>query len=441
LRTTFVSLDRGTRAECEFLQPDRWRDVLMLRPEEATIARGSGLSYVGASFAQGGTSIGMGRFDRILGFDSAQGWIEVEVGCTVGKLYSFLAPRGLRLPVQPGYPTITIGGCIAGNVHGKNHMREGVFGRHVLSLRLRHPDHGILECSETDNAEAFDLTIGGLGLTGIILSARLALMPLEGTEVSEEHLPIASLEEAFAEIARLKDQADMLYAWLDLSRPSHDTRGNGFITLARTAPGVPLSSMPTLPGRLDPSGSEIKRLPLFRAQTLPWVNRVYRAQALRHRGPRRIPLADFLFPAMGKESYFHFFGNAGFFEQQVLLPADAVASYLPDFRRILARHGAPVALTTLKAFDGGRNHLLHYDGEGFSFSIDLPDTPESRALAAELDELNCSVGGKTCVIKDGRLSAATARRQFPDYDQFRARLAAFDPRRLFASELSRRLDL
>ena len=160
MKRVFASLDRHTVRECEFDEPDRYRELFSLTAAKPLIGRGAGVSYVAASFGAGATSIGMRRFNRILAFNEAERWIEIEAGITLGRLYEFLTGRGLCLPVQPGHPQITIGGCIAGNIHGKNQFREGLFGDHVRSLRLFHPSRGLLDLAPEQDAGLFELTVG-----------------------------------------------------------------------------------------------------------------------------------------------------------------------------------------------------------------------------------------------------------------------------------------
>ncbi|MDK9721109.1 MAG: FAD-binding oxidoreductase [Rhodospirillales bacterium] len=434
------SLDRQAACMAEQRLLERLGDLERWPQEGFLIGRGAGLSYVGASFAESAVSLDASAFDRLLDFNAQEGWIEAEAGLTLGRLFSFLAPRGWQLPVQPGYPGITLGGCIAGDVHGKNHLREGTFKRHVLGFELLHPDHGRLWCSPAEHAEIFDLTLGGLGLTGLILRARIKLSPLRGAWVEERHWPVESLEEAFAQALKLKDRHDMLYAWLDLAKPKSAV-GKGYIATADLIPGPLPREMPAPPARLNPSGPELKRRPLFNRFTMSWINKLYRWQGLRNGGAARISLPAFLFPAAGKESYFHFYGQRGFVELQMLLPFEAAGSYLPAFRSLLARHDVPVMLATLKIFEGGQQTGLRYDGEGYSFTIDVAATPGALAMLSELDELNTDHGVVTGVLKDSRLSSSVARAQYKGYDAFRARLQAFDPRRRFRSILSERLGL
>ncbi|MBF0268038.1 MAG: FAD-binding oxidoreductase [Alphaproteobacteria bacterium] len=434
------SLDRQAACMAEQRLLERQGDLERWPGEDFLIGRGAGLSYVAASFDETAVSLDVSVFDRLLDFNAQEGWIEAEAGITLGQLFRFLAPRGWQLAVQPGYPGITLGGCIAGDVHGKNHLREGTFKRHVLGFELLHPDHGRLWCSPDENAEVFDLTLGGLGLTGLILRARIKLAPLKGAWVEERHWPVDSLEEAFAQALKLKDRHDMLYAWLDLAE-AKKAAGKGYIATADLIPGPLPQEMHAPPACLDPSGSNLKRRPLFNRFTMPWINRLYRWQGLRHGGAVRIGLPVFLFPAAGKESYFHFYGDRGFVELQMLLPFEAADSYLPAFRSLLSRHDVPVILATLKIFEGGSQTALRYDGEGYSFTIDVAATPRALAMLAELDGLNTEHGVVTGVLKDSRLSSSVAQAQYRGYDEFKARLRTFDPRRRFRSTLSERLGL
>jgi len=212
LRTSsafFVSVDRQVTAHSRYCAPDRYRDLhKAVNLSEPLIGRGAGLSYVAASFDRESTSISMTHFNRILRFDPARMEVEVEAGMAVGKLSAFLAEHMLYLPVQPGYPQITVGGCIAGNVHGKNQYRDGLFSDWIISLRLLHPAHGELECSRAENFDVFDLTCGGLGLTGIVLAATLRLkkLPSRGFLTSTEWF--SGLRAAFDVVEKIVEALD-----------------------------------------------------------------------------------------------------------------------------------------------------------------------------------------------------------------------------------------
>lgn len=438
MRRRLASLDRYLSIECEIDQPDRYRQIYEAARSGKLIPRGAGVSYTAASFAADALSIDLSRFDRILDFDKDGSWIEVEAGISLGKLFEFLTPHGLHIPVQPGHPQVTVGGCIAGNVHGKNQFREGVFGSRVQSLTLFHPDHGKITASRDENADVFDLTVGGLGLTGFILSARLSLSILPGRAMREHIVPVADLQTAFQEVDRLKSDYDMIYCWNDLCRTGADA-GRGYLVAGSYVEGTEGSAAPTAYKRLDPSGNR-RRPKIFSDLTMPWINRIYYRRNVRGGPDRVVPLFEFLYPAVGKEFFFDLFGQSGFIELQALVPRDAIDDYVREFLNLLRREDRRIALTTIKAFDG-EQRLLHFNGSGFNFTIEVENTYENRGFLSILDDLNSRFGAITNVMKDSRLTAEVAQRQYRYYGEFRERLHRYDPKRRFVSSLSERLAL
>ncbi len=440
MKKRFTSLDRHVTAECAVVEPDRYRQLSSAFSGEIFIPRGAGLSYAPASFAPGSMSIDFSRFDRILDFNPEDCWIDVEAGISLGKLFEFLTPKGLQLPVLPGHPQITVGGCIAGNVHGKSQFTEGVFGATVLAMDIVHPDHGTIRASPTENADVFDLTIGGLGLTGLITRARLSVTALPGNAVLTATLPFTGLLTGFKELANVRERYDMAYSWIDLTG-ADDGRAPGFVITGNFIASTPsdIGNPIKRYKRLDPS--QAKRRPrVFSDGTLGLVNRVYRH--LTERADRRATagLFGFMFPAVGKEFYFDFFGDLGFVEMQILLPADSIESYCREFTALRRQHNRPIALTTVKCFKG-RQRLLHFNGDGFNFTIELPNSPATLLFLADLDAINTAHGAISNVMKDSRLPRSVAEAQFPEFDLFKKRLQTFDPKRRFRSTISERLGL
>ena len=146
---------------------------------------------------------------------------------TVGELVRFAVGRGAWFPVLPGHPAITVGGCVAFNVHGKSQHDVGCFSDHVVSLTLLHPDHGELVCSPNDNAGIFELTLGGMGLTGYIATITLQLQPLPGRGIRRTAHPVANLTEAvelMQSLAASGDGGGTLYSWNDLNQRGRELR-------------------------------------------------------------------------------------------------------------------------------------------------------------------------------------------------------------------------
>ncbi|MBR1270654.1 FAD-binding oxidoreductase [Bradyrhizobium sp. AUGA SZCCT0222] len=436
------SFDRSYRETCQICQPDRWRTLETAVAASDSIARGAGLSYVAASFGDGATSIDMRRFNRFVGFDQSERWVEVEAGISLGKLYSFLAPRGLYLAVQPGHPQITVGGCIAGNVHGKNQFREGIFQNCVLSLKLFHPSLGYLDLSRKQNPELFELTCGGFGLTGLIVSAKLRVEELPAQAVSRRIIPVESLLAGVAEIDRAKAHSDMAYAWFDLAN-SHK-QGRGYVARGTFLQNNSVQENPEeiqLPnwrsiGRKQQAFGGLK---VFNRMSLPLINRLHYRSELNRRETTQ-SLFTCLFPTIGNEIYYDGYGRNGFIEQQVLVPELSVNSYVVEFTRLVRKSKCFIPLMTLKAFRGDERYL-DYNGTGYSFAIDLPQSLDAHRFLNTLDEINVEHGAKTNLLKDSRLSTAVVERQYPHYGDFKRELFRFDPARRFRSALSHRLSL
>ena len=435
------SFDGGVRETVRLARPDRYRDLLLPASAGPRSCRGGGYSYAPASFGGGALAVDQTRFDRLLAFDEGTGEVECEAGATLGALHAFLGPRGFFLPVQPGYPGITIGGCIAADVHGKNQYRDGTFRSHVASLRLFHPRHGEVEASGTANAEAFDLTCGGLGLTGAILSARLRAARLPSAAITMERRPLASLSSALEALEEAAATSDFLYTDHDVTRRGA-AFGRGVLVSGRFARGEE--------GPRDGSAGRWVRMtaesrgaavpPLLNRWTaVPFDRVVAAAQGL---GPSRSRsrVFDFLFPVARKAAYFHLFGRRGFHELQWIVPAPRVPDLLRELPRLLARRSAPVTLASCKLFRGTPS-LVRFDGAGLCLALDFPRDGSSPAFAAELDRLGTDVGALPNLAKDSRLPRDVARAGLAGFDDFRERLRRFDPDRLYRSALSERLGL
>ncbi|MBF0092956.1 MAG: FAD-binding oxidoreductase [Alphaproteobacteria bacterium] len=430
---TFHSLGFGESARGRWLVPDRLRFLDAL-PGVPGIPRGAGLSLAGAGFGEDVLALDMRRFDRILAFDPGAGTITVEAGITLGKLFRFLAPRGWQIAAQPGHPDITVGGCIAGNVHGKNPLAHGCFGRWVLELDLIHPDHGRLVLSADERADLLELTIGGFGLTGVIATATILLQPMPGGRMRVEPVPVASLEAAVETLIDRQGDADQLYSWHDMATSGR--RGPGLVFHGRPLNGprsaLPLASYPAL-------NPELWALPVG-VMNRPGIAVVNLAQSLRWRRPRELGAAEAAFPFARLPYYFYLYGRKGFLEHQTLVPWAAAPAYLTSLRRLFDRHGVTPGLFVMKPF-GGSPGLLRFEGEGLSVALEAAGGEQARTLFTELDALDADHGGRANLIKDARLPARAVAAQYPGLDEFRRRLAAFDPRRRMRSSLSRRLEL
>jgi len=423
-----ASFDRTERLTARVERPEAYRQLFeAIDRQEYTIARGAGLSYSPASFDAEATSIELTRFDRVLGFDAQSGDVVVEPGVQVGVLSAYLARKGRHLPAMPGYPTITVGGCAAFDIHGKSQFHSGTFGDWVRSLTLYHRDHGELTCSREQHADVFELTLGGMGLTGVIVQLVLRTTPLPAPHVEVRSVPVRNLREAADMLQEQATRADCLYSWNDLNLPG-ETFGKGVVFVERFV------TEPPPPARLPKLGLSVRsKLP-----ACSW-NRVSTRLALgafaRMQPALRIaPLHDALFPIHGKEYYYAAFGPNGLRECQLIVPHARWSAFVSALQALIEKSRVPVTLGSLKLFRGEQS-LLRFRGAGICVALDVPANQRSLALFEALDTLALEHAATANVSKDSRLGQHACERLFPEYAKFKRELARFDPRQRCRSRL------
>jgi len=440
----FMSFDGGIRSDGLLQRPDRyrfWKTASVTRP---LIPRGAGLSYAAASFYDNGLSIEHGSFNRILDFDSEQHIVEVESGIGLSALHDFLSLRGLYLPIQPGHGRITVGGCIAADVHGKNHARDGSFINQVVGFKLFHPEQGFIEVSPETEPALFRLTCGGYGLTGHILSVRLRARLIPSRMIEVNAISVENVWTGIEHLAHYALDSDFAYTWHDFTLNS-SRFGCGYLFLARFVPeseklDTLLTSGPPLPPKLSAEIRTNWRLPLLNRWTIRGLNFAYRSNQNTKGAIRRISLYEALFPIHKTQFYFKLFGSRGFHEYQVIIPIDRMPEYLYGVRDFLKQRTIAVTLASAKLFSG-QSELLRFTGDGACLALNFPRTSEASNFLTFLDQLVISLGGIPNIIKDSRLPRSVVEACYPGLQHFRRELHSFDPKRLFRSELSERLGL
>ena len=435
MKKRFTSLDRQDTANCEIRIPDRYRDFESWQSEGPQTVQGAGLSYVAAGFGDSSTVHDMKKFNRILAFNAEEQWLEVEAGATIGDIYFFLKRWNLCIKSLPGYPSVTIGGCIAVNVFGKNQTKEGLFGNCVRSLKLFHPIHVFQSLSPTENPELFDLTVGGLGLTGVMVSAVLSLNKIPGMGVCEKKVEVKNLRECFETLKTYSQSEDLLYSWNNFSA---NAGGRGFVITGQFCSDEGKGG-----------GARVKKFDL--ARTCCWpnfynpltqkvLNTAYEFLNLKWKAEQTLSYFDYFFPVANKMIYFKLFGKKGFLERQYLIPFEAQDSYLQSFDRIFTKHKPLVTLCSCKIFKG-EQRLLHFNGNGIVLTMDLPADDRYLPFHRELYDLNLEHGVIDNFAKDSLIDGPTVQNQYPEFEEFKERLHAWDPERLFQSNLGSRLGL
>ena len=410
------------------------------------IARGNGRAY-GDAALNPELTLSMLAMDRMRAFDTNTGLLDCEAGVLLADLLDTFVPRGWFPPVAPGTKLVTVGGMVAADVHGKNHHRDGTFGAHVESLTLACADGTIRECSRAENADLFRATLGGMGLTGVILSARFRLRPIETAFVMAETLAARDLDETMALFETSRDWPYSV-AWIDcLARGAR--LGRGVLTrgafMARSALPPRLASNP-----LRPAHAGKLRVPAHVPSAL--LNRVsigvfnelcYRRGRVRAQaGARPVHFDRFFFPLDRIEAWNRLYGRRGFVQYQCVLPKRVSAAGIAALLECAAASGQGSFLAVLKLFGPAGEGLMSFPMEGYTLALDFPVRSGTAALLDRLDEITRRHGGRVYLAKDARSASARMREGYPRLGAFEAvRADAAGAPSRFASELSRRLAL
>ncbi|MFC1734037.1 FAD-dependent oxidoreductase, partial [candidate division KSB1 bacterium] len=384
-------------------------------------------------------SIDMTKFNRILAFDSENGIIKVEAGLPIGDLIRFIVQRGWYFKVVPGYPSITIGGCVAFNVHGKSQFNIGIFGDHIKELTLYHPDHGEIICNSTLNKDVFELTIGGFGLTGVILDVTLVLSPLKGNAIIRNRIKCKDLTDAVEKMNSLKNENDNVYSWNNLN-DSGKHFGKGIIYLENFSTGI---SIPNYDFKFkhNLAGNRKKSVVNFiNKSTAEFICFYYYNKELFSCAPSVLSIVEGTFPIYGKEIYYYLFGKKGFREYQLIIHQHVADEFFSNLQKLIKKYRIPVTLGSLKLFQG-ENRYLNFSNDGVCLAIDVPAMTRSENFFSEIDDLTIRFNGKANLSKDSRLSAKTIGSMYDQYGEFKGEILKYDPQKLFTSSLRQRMEV
>lgn len=406
------------------------------------IARGNGRAY-GDAALNASCVLDMRRMNRLILFDEETGLLVCEAGTLLSDLIDLFLPRGWFIPVTPGTRFVTIGGMVAADVHGKNHHVCGSFGDHVEWIDLTLADGQMVRCSRQENADIFNATFGGMGLTGIVLRVAFVMRRVETDLIAQRLLRAANLDEAM-DLFEANTHASYSVAWIDCLASGGEL-GRSLIML-----GEHLEKADLPAARAGSAFAESPRQRLsvpisipafvFNRRSVGTFNAMYYARACT--GDRVVTLGSYFYPLDSIGSWNRLYGRNGFVQYQFVLPKAASREGLRTLLTRIAAVGTGSFLAVLKLFGSvaRRAGSLSFPREGYTLALDFPASIDTLNLLVELDGVVASYGGRLYLAKDARSGSATLA-GYEELDAFRATRARIDPTRRFSSLLSQRLGL
>lgn len=446
--TTVCGWGGGESVAVELLRP---RSVVELRESlevargrrghtRGAIVRGLGRSYGDAAQLSNGLVLDATQLKGIE-LDRERGVVTVGAGVALAELLDRVIPAGWLVPVLPGTQHVTVGGAIASDIHGKNHGAAGTFGAHVRSLELLTASGEAQVLRPTD--EMFGATLGGMGLTGIITRAELALRAVRSPLISVDTDRVESIDDALAVLS--SPGGTYRVAWLDLlgARP-----GRGVVT--RAEPLERPSTDPAQASRIHSAPATVRartRVPerwpagVLRPSTVRAFNELRFRLAPRHQREHLEPLATHMFPLDKLDAWPRLYGRRGFLQYQLVVPRGAEGVLRTVIER-LRRARVPCYLAVLKDFGPANGAPLSFPIAGWTLALDLPRAASGLFEALDhCDELVAAAAGRVYLTKDARLRPDAVSAMYPRLEEWRALRDRADPDGLWRSDLALRTGL
>ncbi len=381
-----------------------------IKKDNSFIPFGNGRSYGDSALAE--NIIYCKPYNYFLGFDEESGVLHCQSGVLLSEIIEVFVPRGWFLKVTPGTKLITVGGAIASDIHGKNHHVEGCFSECVEEMRMMLSDGTIQICKKGD--ELFKATCGGMGLTGVILEAKIALKKINSKYINQTTIKTKNLKETFNAFEKY---AHMPYsvAWIDCLAKGENI-------------GKCLLMVGDFADDGDLSFKEKKKLnipfmfPSFLLNNLSVkaFNWLYYKKSPSGESHQKVDIDTFFYPLDAINNWNRIYGKGGFTQYQFILPKEVSYEGLKEILGAIAESGKGSFLAVLKLYGKANANYLSFPMEGYSLALDFKIEKGLFELLDSLDEIVVRYGGRIYLTKDVRVSKETFEKGYPMIEKFRA---------------------
>ncbi len=415
----------------------------LLEQNDECIVRGMGRSYGDSSLAS--HVISTKNFNHILSFDEKSGLICCQAGVSLEEILDIFAPHGWFLPVTPGTKFITVGGAIASDVHGKNHHVHGSFSKHLLKMDVMLGNGKIVSCSPDQKKDLFWATCGGMGLTGVILTATFRLIRMETAYICQETLKARNLEHIM-ELFETSHDWTYSVAWIDcLSRGK--SLGRSLLMRGEHATSAHLRDTPYHSSPLRIPLNHSLNIPfdcpdfLLNRYTIKAFNMLYYQKNTDSSQTSFVNYNQFFYPLDSIYSWNRIYGKRGFLQYQFVLPKAQSETGMKKILEEIAKSGLGSFLAVLKLFGPQEEGFLSFPESGYTLALDFPVVPKVMQLLHKLDYFVLYYGGKLYLTKDARMSSCMFKSSYPHNKKFSHLKQQFDTFQKFQSIQSKRLEI
>jgi FAD/FMN-containing dehydrogenase len=393
----------------DFKQPEELQQVI--DQNSHLIPYGNGRSYGDSAISQ--HIINVKPKDYFISFNEELGLLHVEAGVLLGEILESFVPRGWFLKVTPGTKLITVGGAIASDVHGKNHHVEGCFSECVEEFRIMLADGAVVSCSKIKEPELFRATCGGMGLTGVILDAKIYLKKINSQYIDQTTIKTKNLKETFEAFEEYQDQPYSV-AWIDCLAKD-DEIGKCLLMVGDFRDD----------GKLDykrkPQLSIPFNFPSFALNnwSVRAFNWLYYGKVKERVSKQRVDIDTFFYPLDAIGHWNRIYGKGGFTQYQFIFPKETSYEGLEAVLSAISDSGKGSFLAVLKLYGKANENYLSFPIEGYSLALDFKIEKGLFELLDELDKIVLKYQGRIYLTKDVRVSKETFEQGYPQIERFR----------------------
>ena len=401
----------------------------------AFIPRGQGRSYGDAGLSS--QCVSTGNLDHIQAFNVKTGILRIEVGITLRTLLNFTLPRGWFLAVTPGTSLASLGGVIAADVHGKNHHGFGSFQNSVLDLSILLPAGDVITASRTENQSLFFATFGGMGLTGLILTATIQLRRIKGPNVLERNVLCSGISQLLDAVSSLDSEYSV--AWVDFLS-SGKRFGRSVLSLGEHIDST-ISAFDRIPIKAPQAYPFFPARMLLRDFVVGLFNSSYFQTARLQSSTRVVAMSGYFYPLDGIADWNQWYGSNGLIQYQFVIPDSSCPDAIIEISELISRFKQRPYLCVLKQMGDENSSPLSFPLRGITVAMDFPRTYDIANELAFLDTLVHEAGGRIYLAKDALLTPAFFRQGYSKWEDFWQIRKEYDLSSSLQSLLSQRLEI
>lgn len=375
----------------------------IIKESGSVIARGNGRSY-GDNSLNKENIVSTIKLNKFISFDRENGIFECESGVILSDILDTVVPEGFFLKVTPGTKLITVGGAIGSDVHGKNNHKEGCFGDCLIDFVIITETGEIKKCSREENSQLFWDTLGGMGLTGVVISARFKLKKIQTAYIRQRVLKADNLDQIFQYFDELEKWTYSV-AWIDCLQKG-DKIGRSILMVGESAN---LTDLPTKwkGNPLNPKKKKKLNIPfnfpsfVLNTLTVKAFNFLYYFKQRQKIINNVVDYDTFFYPLDAINNWNRIYGKNGFIQYQFIIPKEVGKKGMTEILKTIANSGQGSFLAVLKLYKKGSPEAHNsFPIDGYSLALDFKINSKLPALVSQLDEIVEQYNGRIYLAKD-----------------------------------------